>query len=252
MTPEKFRSIEKLYHYTSLDTGNKIIWFQRLRMSRQSKMNDINESDRRLFSFECVIDDVENEMNNFFQSSFTFDNGRTSGFSIPAMWAHYAQKGGGMCLVFNKQKLLSKINGEFIRHGCIDYAKQYDSSIIVENNPQEYITKNYEEIFFTKSDDWSYEREYRIICRSEKALVEFDITDCIMAVIVHKFDDIDRHDNVFNSVKCRELINLTKKFGIPVLALERDLEQYWTLTDENSGCWYSETPHSAKYELDLS
>ena len=42
------------------------------------------------------------ELKEIKQLSFSIDYKRTQGFDIPAMWGHYANKGQGICLVFDK------------------------------------------------------------------------------------------------------------------------------------------------------
>lgn len=251
MNPEKFRS-KKLYHYTSLTAGTLILLSQKIRMSRQSKMNDINESYRTLYSSDCDIEDVYTEMNKYFQSSFTVDDVHIPGFAIPTMWGHYANRGKGMCLVFDKYKLLSKCNHRGFYHGIVTYSKEYESSIIVERNPKEYFNKNKKDIFLTKSDDWSYEREYRIVCRSECTSVEIDISGCIIAVIVYQFDDIPRGESYRNSLEYKHLVSITKKLGIPVLLLDKRLISLEiTLTNENNTYWYGDKTEIKNYKIDI-
>lgn len=256
MNPEKFHSIKKLYHYTSLTTGTLILLSQKMRMSRQSKMNDINESYRTLYSSDCDIEDVYAEMNKYFQSSFTLDDGLTPGFAISPMWGHYANKGKGMCLVFDRRKLLAKfnrINRSGIYHEIVSYVKKYDSSIIVKGNPEKYFSENYKDIFFTKSDDWLYEREYRIVRRADCTSLEVDISGCIIAVIVHQFDDISRGDTPLNSQAYRSLVNQAKGLNIPVLLLcPNTLNYQLELTDNDNIRWYPEQEKDVKYNLDLN
>ena len=223
MTPEIFRNMNKLYHYTSLNSGMLILLSRTFIMSHPSKMNDINESYRPTFSSGCEYKDVETEMKKYFQSSFTLDDGRVPGFAIPAMWGHYADKGRGMCLVFDKRKLLSRIESYGCYYGKIAYDKKYEPSIIVEDNPRQYIRRYIKDVFFTKSNDWAYEREFRVVCRAESKTVEIDLSDCIIGVIVYNFDDMDSGDKVISSPTYKNLVNRIKRMNIPVLALEQDL-----------------------------
>lgn len=250
ITPEGFRHIKKLYHYTSFNTGLIILLSKMLRMSPLSNMNDINESYRMLYSSGCDISDVESEMKRYFQSSFTIDDDFLPGFALPAMWGHYADKGKGVCLVFDMHKLLKRFRQEIFFHGAISYYDgPYDASIIVEDNPQEYCIKHYQNIFFSKSADWAYEREYRLVCRSEDDLVEIDISDCIIAIVVNQFDDISRYDTFLNSPRYRSLVCQAKKQEIPVLVLgNRILSSNITLTDGYGNNWYA-ADKEIKYKL---
>ena len=220
MTPIKFRETEKIYHYTTKESGKAILSSMRLRMSPQSKMNDINEYDRRIFTFGCELEDIEAEMSKYYQSSFTLDNVRVPGFAIPTMWGHYAEQGRGICLVFDKEKLRSRIYNLGYFQRKVDYLNDYDPSIIVnDKNPEQYVLRNMKQLFFTKSKDWSYEREYRVISRSNVEPAEIDISDCIIAVIVNNFKDIDCNEQQTNSPTYKTLINSLKGTDIPVLLL---------------------------------
>lgn len=254
MTPEIFRDTEKLYHYTSLKNGTLILLSRALIMSRPSRMNDINESYRPIYSSECEIEDVETEMKKYFQSSFTLDDGKIPGFAIPAMWGHYAEHGKGMCLVFDKKKLLSQIDSCGYKHGTVKYSKKYTSSIIVKRDTKRFIEKHLKTVFFKKSADWAYEREYRVICRAENVPVEIDLSDCLIAIIVHHFDDIAPNDNIVTSPSYKSLVNRTNGMRIPVLVfnsapLNGQYELIDYVSDPNGVYWY---PQQNNYkELDL-
>lgn len=76
-------------------------------------MNDINKTDRSIFYVEDIdLETVDNELSKYRQISFTKDNAHRSGYAIPAMWAHYAERDYGVCLVFDKTKLLSLLSSD--------------------------------------------------------------------------------------------------------------------------------------------
>jgi hypothetical protein len=74
------------------------------------------------------------------------------------MWSHYASDHKGLCIKFNKSKLLASLN--LYHSGIVDYSgKPYDvfSDLgLDELHP----AKN---ICFMKSPDWTYEKEYRLM-----------------------------------------------------------------------------------------
>lgn len=119
-----FIETEKLYHYTSFENALKIIAAGKLRYSRLNGLNDINEAYRvecvdtcgQVSSsdydqdFACISKGViSRALRNFRQISLSMDKEEKPGFAILPMWGHYAQKGKGVCLVFDKKKLLSKL-----------------------------------------------------------------------------------------------------------------------------------------------
>lgn len=128
MTPEEFNKTEKLYHYTTFESGLKIIASKKLLFGKLKDMNDINESYRGIFYEEGISeDDVKKELSKYRQCSLTMDS-PCSGYYIPAMWGHYAEKGNGICLVFDKKKILSTLTAD-IHHNNINYDDDYDSNM---------------------------------------------------------------------------------------------------------------------------
>ena len=104
---KRFTETEKLYHYTTFEKAVKILCNKQLRYSKLKDLNDINESyrpvyvafDGNTFPDDKTFKDLENAIQRFGQISFSVDEKKRKGFDIPAMWAHYAQKGNGVCLL---------------------------------------------------------------------------------------------------------------------------------------------------------
>ena len=145
----QFNNTEKLYHYTTFENAIKILQSHSMLFGRLKDMNDINELYRPLafdfhpshfgdFSEETYIKMVQ-DLYKYQQISLTLD-GKRNGFDIPAMWGHYANKGKGVCLVFNKNKLISLIKVDedrHIVHDKVKYTKDYSPVIVYrtdENN----------------------------------------------------------------------------------------------------------------------
>jgi hypothetical protein len=110
MTKEDFYNTEKLYHYTSFNTVLNILMTNELWFNHLKDLNDINELYRPLF-YEKLSPKIEKmaerEIRLYQQVSLTRDSCRM-GFDIPAMWGHYGDKGKGVCVIFDKKKLLDK------------------------------------------------------------------------------------------------------------------------------------------------
>ena len=114
---QRFEEMPRLYHFTNLDAACEIIESRKLRFGKMYKMNDLIESNRivsgRMFSDSLSERDLfaEEEMNRYQQVSFTQDQERDGfeylGFDLHTMWGLYAEKGYGVCLVFDKNRLLS-------------------------------------------------------------------------------------------------------------------------------------------------
>lgn len=180
---EKFQLTEKLYHFTSFDTAKKIIESNSLRFGRLSNMNDLHENDKVTFvdiNGQCikdfpsdVLDALHDEIYRYRQISLTAEGekGDELGFNLHQMWGHYADKGEGVCLVFDKNELMKSHDMPDITHDRVNYDKPEELvSFAVSNSekPEEVVNEvssKTKEIFFHKRKEWEHEQEYRLIKR---------------------------------------------------------------------------------------
>lgn len=179
---EKFQQTDKLYHFTSFDTAKKIIESNCLRFGRLSYMNDLHESDKIVFvdlkdqridEFPSdVLDALHDDIYKYRQISLTAEGeaGDKDGFDLHQMWGLYADKGDGVCLVFEKNELL-KSPDMSIKSGRISYdnSAHLESFVISDsNNPSQVVSEvcgRLPEIFFHKRKEWEHEQEYRLLKR---------------------------------------------------------------------------------------
>ncbi len=174
-----------IFHYTTFSSAIKIIASNNLLFGDFKNMNDISESRREVFNEVAIV-----ELCKYKSLSFTFDNSYKRGFEIDSLWGYYAEKGNGVCLVFNKSKLISQFKKMvgFKRHGRIKYINSFTNALFFDNDKEPVISqieKNYKDIFFTKSTDWRNENEYRFIIRSETDNeVSLPFYDALVAIIV--------------------------------------------------------------------
>ena len=206
MTPKLFQDTDKLYHYTSFETALKIIASGQLRYGRLSNMNDVNEAYRYVYynkDLNISSQDVLQELSLYRQLSFSVD-GVNCGYNISPMWGHYAQKGRGVCLVFDRNKLENKLSEQSnVYSRTITYKSNYSGDIDIKMSdiPQS-IASQKDEIFFSKSSEWEYEQEYRIVKKFNNTNGDefLDIKDCIIAVIMYYADDVNYSNSVFDSL----------------------------------------------------
>lgn len=183
---EQFEKLEKLYHFTSFDTAMKIIESNRLRFGRLNNMNDIHESDKIVFvdannhpidKFPSdVLDALYDEIYKYRQISLTADGKEDDkeGFDLHQMWGLYADKGEGVCLVFNKKEL-EKGFGSAVLHDRVSYDKTVESYYIsLSNNPHSVANeiRDVDKLFFHKRIEWEHEQEYRLLRRCPLATRE--------------------------------------------------------------------------------
>lgn len=179
-----------VFHYTKFESALKIIASGYLKFGDFKDMNDIAEAYREVFGM--AEDSIINKVIADYQSiSLTSDHLNRRGYSIDSLWGHYAQRGNGVCLVFDKKKLMmqaKKQYGKNIRISKVKYVSNYVSTIFTdgynEEGVRQYVRENIKQIFFTKSKDWKYENELRIVkadnCDNQFLLYK----DSLMAAIL--------------------------------------------------------------------
>lgn len=179
-----------VYHYTSFESAVKIISSGVLLFSRIDRLNDIHEVNGPLVLWSKDEDgkEIQEYLQYYSQISLTID-GERKGFDIPAMWGHYADRGHGVCLVFD-WGVMERIVGERgLYSKSIDYGELenpgellYDSK--THGTAEEFLSKAKDVLFFRKSSDWEYEQEYRIIAiDSEYTSLEFG--DALTGAIIY-------------------------------------------------------------------
>ena len=153
-------------HYTRFDSALAILLTSKLKYSDPLQLNDINESSKVVVSKPDDTKDSKSIISQFRQISLT-SNGQRKCYDIPAMWAHYAEKGQGVCLLFDKKVLKNIINDTTAKGHRVKYQKTPSRLIDLSSSEdvEEKIKRDYKALFFTKTSDWAYEQEYRIIKR---------------------------------------------------------------------------------------
>lgn len=211
MLKEKFINTEKLYHYTTFNSALNILLTESLRFSYLANMNDIYEQSKFFFYAEGANHNVSDlfyrEIVRYKQISLTEDssleNGRT-GFDIPAMWGHYADKGNGVCIVFDKKKLLRHVRRSWLK-GKVKYHREFDNNIIgmdvqTKNDIANFIKNKSNEIFLCKSEDWAYEQEFRIVTKSSATAL--DVSNCIICVLTRDrtWEEFEQRKKIFSKI----------------------------------------------------
>lgn len=175
---ENFERTDKLYHFTSFDTALKIIESNRLRFGRLSNMNDIHESAKNVFvgsssavkSFPSeVLDALYDDLYKYRQISLTANKNSKEGFDLHQMWGQYADKGEGVCLVFDKKELEKNPDMKNIDQGFVEYedSQILESYVISQSESVEdaikEISNQVPKLFFHKREEWEHEQEYRLL-----------------------------------------------------------------------------------------
>lgn len=216
---DSFNTHKYQYHYTTFETAIKIICTNSLLFSPTNNINNPPETKPKLlFQHLRNMDSkayykMVKELTTFFNSytentqilSFTSDveiskeeqkryetctsrdeiyfdvSGR--GFALPRMWMKYNKLKNGVCLIFNREKLISLVSKsvDIAGAGLVIYKKRFDAHVVNYSTMQNLLVKksnlffsdiihNEEYLrynFFEKIDDWSDEHEFRIVASNE-------------------------------------------------------------------------------------
>lgn len=188
-SPRKELLGRKIYHYTSFDSFVKIWLSQKILLGSIENVNDFLEYKHTVeVCNPCCLPLTEafNDVRaSFRQISFTLDDDQMEGFKNPMMWGQYANKGKGVCIEFDFNKLfLNYKDKSDVFDGFVCYKDKLPklppiNGIITRNDIRRYILRNKELIMFTKFTVWNAENEYRIV--SDK-ISEIEIGNTISAV----------------------------------------------------------------------
>ncbi|MBQ4801072.1 DUF2971 domain-containing protein [Pseudoalteromonas sp. MMG006] len=215
-----------LYHYTSLETVcTHILQKKQLLLNSFGKANDPQDAkDWFLSPFTNAQDKYDlnqvlkasMEMNKiirmtcFSQGKAVFEPNKPildinkCGFCNPQMWHYYGDKNKGVCLVFDKRKLLDNFKSQYgiiSKSDSVDYVNrslgfsnvmpeyQYIPELYDEIGAYEYCKKELinnkraDYLLFQKSEAWSNEAEFRLITLTEqKQGVFLDIKDSLSMI----------------------------------------------------------------------
>lgn len=188
---EGIKNAAFLYHYTNLCSAIKILMNNTLLFGELCKMNDLQESTRLVFG----NDDCRNAIKKYRQISLTSDHPRTGckkprkGFDILPMWAHYANKGNGVCIMLDADSIVNRCKEQKGYCGDVLYSREYDNVMCFDSKyPDKELTtkKMINKVFFSKSDEWKYEQEYRIIKRFDSGSPKehLNINGAVRGVII--------------------------------------------------------------------
>ena len=256
---EQFEKTEKLYHFTSFDTALKIIESNHLRYGRLNNINDIHENDKIVFvdannhptdKFPSdVLDELYDEIYKYRQISLTADDneGDKDGFDLHQMWGLYADKGEGVCLIFDKKEL-EKGFGSATLHDRVSYDKTVDSYYISLSNTADKVSveirEHANEIFFHKRREWEHEQEYRLLrrcplaTREEYLFLGHALKFVILSSRLHNLDEVlyfKKIKNIKDKIEKTEKARNRGEVGrIPVLVYGNGLLDYALCTEDGT------------------
>ncbi len=190
LSPEVMR--KRLYHYTSFNSFVRIWLTQTLKFGVVTDMNDMFEHN---FSSQChslkdieLLDLYHKEKKCYKQISLTMDyDSYTQGCMSQMMWGVYGDKGNGVCIEFDYEKLMKHINKSMF-HDAIHYTPQLPEPPVITMETikdwDSFFELHRKDLFFTKHDCWSKENEYRIVSKMKDGYLKID--GAITAIYITK------------------------------------------------------------------
>ena len=232
----QFRSLPKAYHYTTFQTAIKILESKSLRFGKLNNMNDFHENDKLCFvdsnkdpigpdSFD-VLEALQDEIYKYRQISFSVDSDNRKGFDLHQMWGLYAEKGDGVCFVFDYDEL-GKMHDTNIIYDKISYEEQIDSFVVSmskePNNVPNEIQTNVRSIFFHKRKEWEHEQELRFLKRCPISQKEEYLTygsSLKYIILSSKLQDLDK------TLFYQRIQKIKSCTNIPILVFGNGLLEY--------------------------
>lgn len=149
------------------------------------------------------------------------------------MWHYYGDKNKGVCLVFNKEKLLQQFLNQYDVN-IKSHVKYEDSPLGITNGdlaftalPESFsglsaleytqyhmaVNNNFEKLLFKKSTHWEKENEFRLIAFSDSnddIYLDFDRTS-LKGFVLGSFTDISDYKKLLSSCIEADLLGMLYK-----------------------------------------
>jgi hypothetical protein len=261
-----FRAADRfVYHYTGAAVARDYILKNRtLKLGSYTRTNDPKES--KAWEFDLWTNQNRHlgnykmqELSSWFSAAlkanaklacFSLDSSPLSGdhtrdilsrgFAKPRMWAQYAENHSGVCLVFDRSKLLEAVHSQLgaLIHfaGPVTYQNHYlvrpltahEYSINIDQletlGPQGYLQSHvrlhHKALFFEKLLDWRDEVEWRILVLSDSdADLLVPIDDALVGIV---------HGASINRTISDDILQASDSTSI----------EHMGLTWKNSNPWY--------------
>lgn len=213
-----------LFHYTGFEAVRAILAAGTLRLSPYTRTNDLWESQPHYPTLSAHHDESSSELHFALWNEIdrqlrlhTKVGCLTQDLELPphvltpdalrgwahlALWAHYGNGHQGVCLRFDRERLLKSFLTHagptaLAFHGPVRYLSNHTMPITrgiglgqasefgADAVTLAYAEANKDQIFFRKHSDWSSEAEFRLVLLNQSVDVEdIDIRDALTGVIV--------------------------------------------------------------------
>lgn len=209
-----------LYKYMTAESAIKVLKSKSLWFQNPSEFNDIFEG---RFNTEKMIRPREGDVPISFAELGPTIKKCSSKLSVTCfsavkdnylMWAHYADNYKGVCLEFDFIETDFFDNSElgFVRRGQsgkVNYSTEFPKITFHEKFLDwTYIQTQIKDALFTKSVDWMYEEEFRVLLNESKGLKKFSATSLRNVTLGPRCGD-EQFENIKKEVQEYNKINST-------------------------------------------
>ncbi|MDQ1031127.1 hypothetical protein QF035_008709 [Streptomyces umbrinus] len=236
----------QLFHYTSVDAAvSGILPSKALRLSPYTATNDLWESephypmlassDQRPADADFAVwDGIDRQLRQHTKVGCltqvialpeTVSNpDALRGWAHLALWAHYGDRHAGVCLQFDRERLVASFHAAHTGptslplHGPVHYLTAQSGPVTRGVNTDQvgefgsdavalaYAEKYQDQLFFRKHLDWDSESEYRLVVLNQTANYEFvDIHDALTGVVLGSSFPPDRVADLLKALEPYEV-----------------------------------------------
>lgn len=253
-----------LFHYTNLAAGLSIAIGNKLRFSSISGTNDpfefinpqrkidgisirsanqqrilkeleISQNRRQnMMHLICLTQEIDWNESKCINPQTKPNNLLFKGWARTRMWSQYAAGSNGVCLIFDKKRLLEKVANQFGNSAHwreVEYTNDFskiEKQLKVEiNTPDDekrdysnyYLEESKMDCFFTKNEDSRDEQEFRILLKKQKEAEPFFIRleDSLVGVVFGQNVDKDIYTNLSKLLPVPSFL-ISWEYGLPYLS----------------------------------
>jgi hypothetical protein len=255
---------EKVFHYTTLDRLiGKILPNNTLLLNRFSRSYDPVEKYRIFTKIKFskkgdIVPSIDRKTDNKVAKNFRFvcftkdlDNQSVQNFHghlLPRMWAQYANRNRGVCLVFDKQKLLEKFTQQYPGYFDCDVSYDLDNGHFSELEETQGLNYSLDQLLsdnklkkkllFGKISDYEYEREWRVVIHDDKQDETFlRFEDSLIAIVFGSAIRTINNKRIFknsNQLQYKDLKYYQVVYNVPVHYV---FDEYIQCVPEDSYCY---------------
>lgn len=253
-----------LYHYCRFETALKILSKKRLRLSRLVHTNDPRENKPLPFGISSqsrtslpVNEVVETgkTVSHLVREDckvicFSTDKEPVRGYELDSMWAHYAERHHGICIGINYQKFIQE-NSAYVEKSMLRHVTYIPRTSLLQKNItelqpfvdidrygnetertqylKEFRQKHADHLYFTKSESWEGEQEFRLLYFGDPTKEEYcSISESLMQVFLGLDFDMENLPQLIAAVNSEQCMIWEMDYGGSWVHCKQNLNERMT------------------------